>query len=181
MKLIDAINKIDKSAENECFVSLSAFDDEFNAYFGYVEQDRLKAYSLYSWYCTDTEVGCMVYFLDDEPVCLHIQKARKDRGYFEWFSKDKAKKVRDYLYSLENDEDFYICDMNKDIGDSYKINFSSRARGKKTAILDGREVKIVKTYSEDYEDEFCDITIEDNGVEKVVNVRDLDFKYNILD
>lgn len=101
MKLIDIANKIDKSKKNESHINITDFDSEFNINLDYyIEQDRLKAYYIGNWYCTDSYVGCRMYFFDDEPVAISFQQGRKFDEEFRWFSKDNALKVRDYLLSL---------------------------------------------------------------------------------
>jgi len=100
MKLIDIANKIDKSERNESYVNTDQFSSEFNYEFDWVKQDRLKAYWIGNWYCTDSYVGYRMYFLDDEPVAFSIQKGRKWSEKFNWISKELALKVREYLISI---------------------------------------------------------------------------------
>jgi len=183
MKLIDIANKIDKSEKNESYVDTDQFSSEFNYEFDWIKQDRLKAYWIGNWYCTDSYVGYRMYFLDDEPVAVSIQKGRKWPEEFNWLSKELALKVREYLISImpkkEDDLYFNICDINEDIGDSYKIEFNSQILNINNAVLNGKPIKILERIKEapDYGiDKMLKIKLS-NGEEKIVNIKELDFKY----
>lgn len=63
MKLIDIARNIDKSKRNEDFVDLEAVQQALGLpVYGYAEQDRLKAFWVERWLCTDTWVGGRMYF-----------------------------------------------------------------------------------------------------------------------
>jgi hypothetical protein len=127
MKLIDIVQKIDKSQGNESYVDVTDFNCELDLNLDYTKQDRLKAYFIGNWLCTDSWVGFRMYFLDDEPVAVSSQMGRKSDEEFKWFSKNVALKVRDYLLSLvkENNDDLNltICDLNDEYGDCYTVEF----------------------------------------------------------
>ena len=185
MKLIDIASKIDKSKKNESFVDTTDFSLELGYEFDWVEQNRFKAYWIGNWYCTDSYVGYRIYFLDDEPVAFSIQEGRKCRKNFKWFSKELALKVRNYLISIipkrEEDINFNLCDINEDVGDSYKIQFNSQILNPDNAMFNGQPIKILERIKNtpDYGiDTMLKIKLFD-GEEKIVNIRELDFKYHL--
>jgi len=186
MKLIDIANKIDKSERNESYVNTDQFSSEFNYEFDWVKQDRLKAYWIGNWYCTDSYVGYRMYFLDDEPVAFSIQKGRKWSEKFNWISKELALKVREYLISImpkrEDELNIKICDINEDIGDSYKIEFNSQILNPDNAMLYGESIKILERIKETPDwgiDKMLKIRLS-NGKEEIVDIKELDFKYHLV-
>jgi hypothetical protein len=186
MKLIEIANRIDKSSRNEDWVDITKFDTEFNCTFEYIEQNRLKCYHIGNWLCTDSWVGRRMYFLDDEPVAISTQIGRKYDQEFEWFSEEKALKVRDYLLSLmkENEEDLQLkfCDINDDIGDSFKIEFNCQILNPDKAIYKGKPIKILERIKEtpDYGiDKKLKVKLS-SGEETILNIKDIDFKFNII-
>lgn len=188
MKLIDIAKQIDKSSGNEDWIDIPEIGREFNLeIYNHVEQDRLQAYWIGNWCCTDTWVGYKMYFLDDEPVGVSIQKARKSDEEFEWFSKELALKVRDYILSLmvEIDEKltFSICDINEDIGEGFKIEFNDNIIHPDKAILNNEKVEIIERVRKpnDYGiDRELRIRLF-NGDERIVNIKELDFKFNLTE
>lgn len=185
MKIKELANKIDKSKENEDWVDVGAIGSQFNLNIDDIEQDRLKCYWVGNWYCTDTWVGYRIYFLDDIAVAFSIQSARKCCEDIYWFSKELALKVKEYLITLmiqEEDElDISICDIDDEIGDSYKINFNNEILSCNKPTLNGEDVTILERirYKNDYGiDQELKIRLK-NGEEKVVNIKELDFKYYI--
>lgn len=187
MKLIDIANKIDKSKKNESHINITDFDSEFNINLDYyIEQDRLKAYYIGNWYCTDSYVGCRMYFFDDEPVAISFQQGRKFDEEFSWFSKDNALKVRDYLLSLmprgNDDLDFTICDLGNDIGEGYSIEFNSQILNSDKATYKGDPIKIIERIREtpDYGlGSLLKVQLL-NSEEIIINVKDIEFKFNLV-
>jgi hypothetical protein len=186
MKLVDIANKIDRSKENEDWIDITKIGYEFNINLDYIEQDRLKAYWVSNWCCTDTWVGYRMYFLDDEPVAFSIQTARKNDENIKWFGEEKALKVRDYLISLmtkqEEDLNFELCDINEEIGDSYEIQYNANVINWSNAMLNKEDVKFIERirYEKDYGiDKEVKIQLS-NGEEKIVNIHELRFKFHLV-
>ena len=103
MKLKEIIQNIDKSSDNESYVNIYEFLDEFGIiYIDYTEDDkqRLKAFYYAKWLCTDSWVGGRAYFLDDVLVATSWQSGRKMDENFFWVSQDDFNKVGDYLRTL---------------------------------------------------------------------------------
>jgi len=186
MKLIDIANKIDKSKKNESQVDTMEFSSEFNQEFDYVDQDRLKAYWIGNWYCTDSYVGYRMYFLDDEPVAVSTQTGRKGDEDFEWFSKELALKVRDYLISLmQKDKDelnIKLCDINDDIGESFKISFNYEILNPDKAIYNGESIEILERIKDKNNWGIgTELRVKLlNGEEKFVDIKKIDFKFNLI-
>jgi len=186
MKLIEIANKIDKSKKNESYVDIENFSSEFDLEFGYIDQDRLKAYWVGNWYCTDSYVGYRMYFLDDEPIAFSIQNGRKSNETFKWFSKELALKVKDYLISLMSDDDelkIDLCDINEDIGDSFKIGFNNQILNPKRAMYNGESIEILEEIKDKNNWGIGkELRVKlFNGEETIINVHDVDFQFNLVD
>ncbi len=185
MKIIDIANRINKSEKNEDWVDVVEFGREFGLDLGWTEQNRLKSYWVGNWYCTDTYVGYKIYFLDDEPVAFSIQKGRKSDEMISWFSKELALKVKEYLITLMSEEDdklnIEICDINEDIGETYKIEFNNQVLDYNMSMLNGESITIIERIKETPDwgiDTKLKIKLS-NSEEKIVDVRDLDFKFHL--
>ena len=183
MKLIDIANRIDKSQKNESQVDTMEFSSELDYNFDYVNQDRIKAYWIGNWYCTDSYVGYRMYFLDDEPVAFSIQNGRKSSEEFKWFSKELALKVKDYLISLmpnDNELNIELCDVNDDIGDSFKISFNNQILNPKRATYNGESIEILEEVRAIW-GIGTKLKIELlSGEEKYIDIKEIDFKYNLV-
>jgi len=106
MQVKDMINNVLKTKENEeNYIDIVSIAEELGIFeYGYGENSRLKAYWVSRWLCVDTHVGSQVYFLDDTPVFITIQIARKSSKCFYWVSKETYKQVKEYILSLYNQE-----------------------------------------------------------------------------
>lgn len=184
MKLIELANKIDKTKQNEDWIDTMEVGDELGLDdIPYVEQDRLKSYWLGRWLCTDTHVGYRMYFLDDEPVAMTVQTGRKSNENFHWFSQELAIKVRDYLLTLMDDigdPTIKVCDINQDLGDSFKIEFSAQIINYDRVKLNNEPVVVldrIKNYPYGIDTELKIKLV--NGEEKQVNIEELDFGFHL--
>lgn len=184
MKLRDIANNILKDETNEDSVDLYTISEELGIngnYDYYTPQDRLKCYYFAPWLSTDTWCGGKMYFLDDEPVCYSIQEGRKYDEEFFWFGKEEAKKVKDYIISLKIEEDelyINIESLDKEIGDSYKVEFNCEVFEWNYGLYNGKPFKFIKriietpNYGIDRK-----VLIEQNGKEFVIDIKDIDFRY----
>lgn len=187
MKLIDVINKLDKSERNECFIDIEDIAyKEFDLNVGYVEQDRLKAYWMGSWYCTDTYVGYRAYFFDGKPVGISIQKGRKYDEEFKWFSSELAIEVKKYLMSFllkeEKEDVFSLCDINEEIGNGYKVSFNNQILNRDKATINGESIEILERILEEPNygiDRNLKVKLS-NGEEKIVHINEIEFGFNIV-
>lgn len=185
MKLVEIAKSIDKSKSNEHCIDTERIGYELGIdNVPDVDQDRLKCFWVGNWYCTDTFVGYRMYFLDHEPVAFSVQNGRKLAEELHWFSMELATKVQDYLESLiENVDrglDVNICDINEDIGDNFRIDYSGQIIETDKVTLNGEKVEILeriknKPYGIDTE-----LKVKmTNGEERNIDVRDLRFGFHI--
>ena len=162
--------------------------NEFDIYnLSWSEDTRLQAYFLRKWYCTDSYVGLRAYFLDGEFVATSWQSGRKMNEDFTFVSEISAKKVRDYLLSLVEEENGIKVntlsdeELDKEIPDTFKLEYNSQILHK-TGLLNGERVEIVKKhYSwDDKEKYFHTVEIKrENGEQMEIDCRELDFEYNV--
>lgn len=184
MRLIDVAKYIDRSEKNEQYVDFDALASELGIdCYGYKEQDRLKSYWVENWLCTDTWVGGRMYFFDGEPVAYSFQSARKADEQFAWFSQEAAEKVRGFLLELfEEKLKVNIVDVNEEIGDSYKIEYSANVLDWSMARLNGQPIEFIERVRKPNNygiDTDVKIRMPDTNEERIVNVRDLDFLYHV--
>lgn len=151
------------------------------------EDKRLRCYFIKIHCCTDTYVGTRAYFLDGELVCVSTQSARKSDEFFSFVTKEIGLKVRDYLLTLVEDDEFtidVIGDFEMELPETYKIEYNTQIMHK-TALLNGERVEIIKKYFEkegihsvNY---FHNVHVKaENGITFTVDCRDLDFEYNTI-
>lgn len=151
MKLSELIHKVDRSDRN----SSSADIDEFSravdlpAYIGWHEEfdKRVKGYFLIRWYCTDTWVGYRVYFMDGEPIATSSQTGRKSDEEIKFVSLEAAQKVKDFIKSLEGEEEFLptLANMDEEVTElTYTVSFSSQLLVEE-GFFDGQPVKVKRT------------------------------------
>lgn len=187
MKLIDVIDRIDKSPQNECYINLDDIaEQEFNLCLREIpEQDRLKAYWISKLYDTSGEyVGNKIYFLDDEPICFSTQKYSGRDEVFQWFSEESLSKLGEYIFYLTMKEREYTIRTIDDIelGNGYKLKYTSEIPPDSKALLNGEAVTIVdKMITSRYKvNSNLKIRLA-NGDEQIVHISELDFQYNTID
>jgi hypothetical protein len=186
MKIKEIITKVDKSPQFKSDVCISKIAEEMNIYdIHWGEQDRLTSYFIGNWYCTDSYVGYRVYFFDDEPCAISSQLGRKMGEDFEWVSKEIYNKVKDYVltFAEPSEDTIPLCDMDEDIGETYKIDFNGQMFKYHLDIplFNGQPVKIIRVGKPDKGyDINTDLTIQfEDGITKEVEISELDFPYNI--
>ena len=182
MNIIDIANKIDKTEKNEEWIDLREIAnkldlDIYSADISY-DQDRLKCYWVSRWLCDVEYVGQRMYFFDDEPVAIS-SKSKCDE-YFQWFSEECARKVRDYLLSFEREKELLISliDINDEMrAEGIKISSINEIIDTDRVFYNDEKVEIKELIrSGSYEDLIITLS---NGEDKKVNIRDLLFKYRL--
>lgn len=183
--MMDIARNIDKSEKNESYVDLEVLQQELELpVYGYAKQDRLKAYWVDNWYCTDSWVGGRLYFFDDEPVAYSYQQGRKWPEKFAWFSREAAEKVRDFVQNLHKVElRVDLLDLNKDVGNSYKLEYNDQVLDWGMARYHGEPIELVEklrvapAYGLDTK-----VKIRVNGAQEdmVVDLGELDFLYHLV-
>lgn len=184
MKLIEIIKQVDKTEENAAWVNTMELGEEFYLDVPYAEQERLRAFWVSSWLCTDTVVGSKLYFLDDEAVAYSTQSSRKSDEVFYWLDLDAVKKVKDYLISLIVEEEIPVnvklLDIQTEIGDSFKIDFNNNILSRNRVSYLGEKVTLVERIKNKPWgiDTALKIQLPDGAIEEV-DVKDLDFGYHL--
>lgn len=182
MKIKDLIVNLDRSESTQTDIDLDDLACQFNLYSNFkfdYEQTRLTSYWVRSWMCTDTWVGYKVYFFDDIPVAFSSQTARKSSEEIEWVSEDAYRKVKEYISSFAEQEPISILNLEEEIPDTYKISYASQWLNiNDTALFNSKEVKVLRRQNfRDWDNNNVIILL--NGMETVVNIKDLDFRYNL--
>ena len=184
MKIIEIAQKLDKSNENEEWINTEELGRQFGIDVPYVKQDRLKSFWVGNWYCTDTYVGYRMYFFDDEPVAFSVQNGRKSNEDFEWFSLESATKVRDYLLTLITKEvelHVTICDVNEEIGDSFKIAYNSQILNTENVTFNGEKVTLLERIkNKPYDIDTIHKIQLPSGETKEVEIEELDFGFHVI-
>lgn len=152
-------------------------------YHNYDDPVNLTANHLKQWCCTDTWVGIDVIYLNNIPVAITNQTARKSDVGIYFLSEESKNAVKDYLISLYNNQEDYADyltedDLNEEMGDYFKIEYASQVLYK-TAWLNGEQVEITQTPKNlNNNTNFHTVTIRHkDGVEEWIDVRELDFEY----
>ena len=122
METIDKILKeIDISKMETKYVDFEGMlESEFSIYefISQPDNDIKLTYCYYHrWICTDTEVGIRVWYFENVPVCISYQPYRKSDEEFAWLNEESFKKVRDYAYSLKEEDEFHINLIDNDFLD----------------------------------------------------------------
>lgn len=188
MKLREIIERVDRSKSNEDEPYYQDFaSNEFGIYSNLNQpwdEGRLKSYSYAKWLCTDTGVGGRIYFLDDEPVAISWQQARKSSEDIEWISKEARAKVREYLLSLvivEDDNQDY-ADLDVELNDGFHVSYGSELLTSNLIVKEtGEKVTVIKSYHK-YEDINSWKTVEvefEDGRKELINLSELLIPYNV--
>lgn len=151
MKLKDVIKNInfeDKNIQSDIdWEGLGNAIDIPNYWSLWFEQERLKAYFIQQWLCTDSWVGVRAYFLDGKIIAVSSQLGRKMGEDFAFTSKEDAEKLKAYIQSLINEEEdeikVEILDLEQELKEFYSVNYNTEILHKH-AIYDGHKVEIVK-------------------------------------
>jgi len=185
-KLISEVKFTNQTESSPDWETLSNIFSIWNL--SYSNDDRLKAYFIKKWYCTDSYVGLRTYFLDGEFVAISGQSSRKSDEEFTFMSKECAEKVRLYLISLVHEEKEIHVDildedeLDEEIPGTFKIQYNTQIIDK-TALLNGQRVDIIRTrydFNKEPDKYFHCVEIKkENGDKEEVNVQDLDFEYNV--
>lgn len=185
MKLHEIIDKIDvknleaKSLEWDFFEEFEIYDisrSVCNEGF----RPRLKEHYIEVWYCSDSYAGTRAIFFDDELLCIGQKSGRKSSEEFSYASQEKFLEFYKYLKSFEASRvpKGSEIDINVDIGDGYKISFSSGIMDHKNVIYKGELCEIIN--KKPIDGYVCQsIEIMHDNKSKVVDLTDVIFPFNI--
>ena len=152
-------------------------------YHNYDDPVNLTTNHLKQWCCTDTWVGIDVIYLNNNPVAITNQTARKSGVDIYFLSEEATNSVKDYLLSLYNNQEDYVDyltedELNEEMGDYFKIEYASQVLYK-TAWLNGEQVEVTqKPRNHNNNFNFHTVAIKHkDGVEEWIDVRELNFEY----
>lgn len=120
MKLSEIIDRVDTSDRNSSYVDSSSIAEEMGiSCWGITDCNRLASYWYTAWYCTDTWVGGLIYFLDGQPVAVSYKSGRKSSENFKWLSDKTYADTKQYIMSLITDEEdsTEYVDLDEELGE----------------------------------------------------------------
>jgi hypothetical protein len=146
--LKDALYNVDKSSPDEVYSeSLTCLPYHLQED-PWLKLERMSSYFLVKWICTDTWVGTRVYYLDDKPVCVSTQTARKSDEKFNWVSQEAFDKVVEYVESLRDKSEYEvdtISNMDEVFKGYYTVDYGSELLVNE-GYYKGKKVKVIKSY-----------------------------------
>lgn len=149
VKLIDLMHAVDRSDKNSDEADIDELCQalNLNEYPGWNDDfnQRVKGHWLIKWLCTDTWVGYMVYYFDDEPVAVSTQTARKNGISYEFVSLEAATKLRAFILECLGESEFSptILDPNEETDPYYTVSYSTQLLVD-DGLYQGRVVKVVR-------------------------------------
>jgi hypothetical protein len=149
MKLIDALLNVDKSQSQ--YADREELARELGLpylYYGDLPEDfdeRVKAYYVIKWNCTDTWVGLMAIYFDDRLAGYSWQTARKSDTEYEFVSEELALELRAYLESTLPKPKFNIIDPEEEQDEYYTVAYGSQLLVDK-GFYNGEPVEVVKKF-----------------------------------
>lgn len=180
MKIIETIKRVDRSDKNLVWPDLDEFCEEFGIYRDdYIAKaydkfaERVKGYHLTKWMCTDTWVGLVVYFLDDEPIAISYQTARKSEKRYTFVNSESADKLMNFILSLLKEDNrnlVEILNLDDEIDEFYAVNFTGQLLADE-GYVDNRHCVIINKFKEDYITKRAIVKFDD-GEEKEINIYD---------
>ena len=187
MKMHELFSQIDQSPNNEQFLDIELWANVFdlNIPFGsdIDEQlsERFKGYWLIKWLCTDTWVGCALWFLDGKPIGLTSQSARKNSVDVSFVSNEAAETLRMALIEMINAghrPSYDLIDMDEEVGETYRVAYGSQLLTKQ-GIVDDQPVTVVQTFHSYNEiDKWRSVVIQTHdGQQKTVSTDDFHIPY----
>lgn len=199
MKFIEILQNVDKSEENTEAAYSNVFDwlqQYLGLDYGSLDADKLqndnklRAYWLSHWRCTDTKVGKVVIYFEGKPAAVLDKTARKSPAEVQFLSLELKKSIRVYLIELifheepeEELQDIISEDqLNDTISPMYKINYVSQVQWHKEALLDGTKmVEVLHPSQQDHSyNNFYQILVRYSGQESQrVNINRLQFYANL--
>lgn len=163
MKLLEMMLLVDKSEDNKASAAYEGFCNFFNIECDWQQYDafenRVQAFYLRKWYCTDTWVGTVVYLLDNEVVAVSNQEGRKCPMVFEFVNKPSAIKLKTFLLSLVPEEEVAVINPDKEVAEFYTVYYCNQLLSKE-GLVDGQPCVIV---AEDPDYLGKEVTVEFNN------------------
>ena len=149
MKMRDLINAVERNDKNSTSADIDEFCRELdlNEYPGWNKEfdDAVKGYWLTKWLCSDTWVGCAVYYMNGEPVAISTQTARKSSTEYEFVSLEAATKLRKFILECLGESEFTptIANLDEETDLDYTVSYSGQLLVDK-GMFEDRVVKVVR-------------------------------------
>lgn len=179
VKISYLIENVDKSISNESEINWSKLGGYFDLYeLNWSDDTRLKAYYLKKTKCTDQYVGTRLYFLDGIFVAMSKQIARRYPEEFAFESHEAATKLREYLLSLLDEEEYtydLIEDLEEEFSPLFSVTFNSQICNTH-AWYQNEQVKVIKS-DFGWHDNYSVLIELADGTQTIVNVSELEFEY----
>lgn len=190
----DDIPHLDRAIANLFELDCIEHDPKWGNWSGeYPERARLKGYWMNKWLCTDTHVGEMAYFLDDELVFTCVQTARKSDAHLYFVDQAAYDKVKVFIdqYRIPDELDAPEFIGDQESKDEIKFEWAESCLHK-VGMYQGREVQVGHIPYDIRKDLnlpgsdgsffyslFPYVYIHDNGVRSIVDVKELTFSLHI--
>lgn len=193
MKLLDSLLNVDKSESNSVLwlytenlsnslgLVYKHFDfdnDKFN--------DHFKGYYVYRHLCTDTTVGLIALYLDDELVGYSYQSARKSDINYQFVSQELCDKFINFIHSCECTDygiDRLYINTKDEIDDYHYVVFSEQLQKPigTEGTYNGTPVILVRPKSDTKNiiDRHIIVKVKDTGEELKIDVQDFHYPLNV--
>lgn len=129
MKLRELIYSVDKTNSNRAPTHYEKFCEELEIPINWgseihtLFENRVEAFYVRKWLCTDTWVGTIVYFFDTAPLAVSTQLGRKCNIYFAFVDNERAQKFKDFLQTLSPKKEIPLLDLNEEVEEFYSVSF----------------------------------------------------------
>lgn len=187
MKISEIINRLDKSKNNSTSVDQeelmgALYIESFCNWFSELDK-KIKGYYIKKSYCTDTYVGLIAWFFDDDFFAISSQEYRKSHTYFYFKNEEYTEFLRDYILSLFESEvrNYELIDMNEDFPEFYQVQYTSQLLSE-IGYVDGRKCKVIKKDRDRCDRIVKTITVkfEDDNSELEIPIDKFDIKIGIV-
>lgn len=186
MKLIKALQNVDKSTSYECdYEDLCSALGRTSEHIDYDKySEGLKSYFFRRWVCTDTFVGESAFYLFDKLVGYSIKTYGKATTEFFFLTKDLAEEVNNFVTSCETTDNSFKYELlsvqlsELDIGDFYTIPYA-KAYIDKDCIYENEPAKIIRSIGDsEYTHKELQI-LKSDGSTVIVPTEHITFKYKV--
>jgi hypothetical protein len=189
MKIGELIARLDRSDNNRAtpdaeelfvLVGLQGVD-----YWGLdLEKHGFQAYYAGPWLCTDTWVGTTVIFHNNQAILFVHQSARKNSPDYAFVGgKETATRLRATLMALVPEPELNVdeVDLDEEVGDGFKVNYSSQLLDKEVIIdATGERAAVVQRFHA-YKDikRWSDVVVEVDGARREITMDEVTVPWRV--
>jgi hypothetical protein len=153
-------------------------------YYSHIEQTRLKSYWLNKHICTDTIVGTLFYFLDDEFVGYSTKPYRKSSTHYYWLNKESYTKTKEYVISLLDEdviEKINTIDLDEEFDEFYRLGYCNELLNihYDNAYWNDEKVQILKLEKDKIVNRKVKINVIERNTNFWCDISELKFKQHI--